>query len=1159
MPPVAAAIAAITISEIVGAVATAVISFAATYAISALTQSLSGSGTAATTATDAHTITLKQPLAPWQAIYGRTRVGGTYVYIHTSGPVSANDQTYANAQMTGAIVLACHQCDAIEKIYFGDEEIVINPEGKALGRFAMYVNVIKHLGTPEQAADQMLIDAGDGIWTTAHKLSGRCYIAFRLFYQKDLFPSMPQISALVRGKLLFDPRSGLTKWSDNAMLCVFDYFRGTEGWQMGIVAAELSTASAIAAANACDEIVATAPTSGGLIFLSGSFTAEVSKTFKRNNNQLHPQPPVTVPSAFTLQNDQLSLYTGQRVQFGGSGLPAGIAINVDYYVIRVHENSTILEQLNVVVKPTLQFASSAANAAAGIYVPITSAGSGIVYRMEEFWMNDLGLAGLRTGDQVQIAASSGTPPRPFTQGGTYYWIAYGVEQVKSFQQGDAISYGHGVLASTQANALALVPVPIQDRGGGGTITISRQYERRYSCNGAVDTQQKPVDIVGQLLSSCGGRVVNSGGVWNFYPAAWRAPSDTIDESDLRGPISVQTLVSRRDLFNAVSGTYTSPAKQYQPTNFPPYPDQSRPDLDVYLAQDGGERIWSSNIALPFTNSPGTAQRLAKILLMQIRQQITCVMPCKLTVFGITVPDNINVNNARLGWINKPFEVVNWTFRIDSSGGGGDAAPVPGIDLNLRETGSDVFSWDNGLELPDPASDASRLPVPTRVPTIVGVSATEEIYVTQSGAGAKSRIHVNWQPAEDGFTGRYQVAYWSSIDQLWHYPAAFPSEPGTESYLYDLMPATYIICVRAINLLNVAGLWSDYFNIVTRGLTALPHLITNFRVGALNGHAHLTWDKSPDIDVINGGHIWIRWTQTLVNPQWAQGSMDLLLAGQATEATIFLKKGTYMAKTLDSSENQSASFVSWPLQNVDMPGWQTVIHTNEAPTFPGVKTNLIVSGSTLKLATTGPGANVDDWANVDAVADWDGEGATAPNGMYEFNTVIDLGAVFGFRMELFFDPDEVGGGDADAVVFPEINTTNDNPASGTAVWTGWQYYVIGDYVARGIKRRLRFESYNPAANVFVTVLNDDLRMFQRQFAAAALAVAATTGTRWNFVPPFYSQPFVSGSVLSPVAGDQVSLTWDANARSYVQVRVMNAGAAVARSVDLLAYGPGSQIA
>jgi hypothetical protein len=235
----------------------------------------------------------------------------------------------------------------------------------------------------------------------------------------------------------------------------------------------------------------------------------------------------------------------------------------------------------------------------------------------------------------------------------------------------------------------------------------------------------------------------------------------------------------------------------------------------------------------------------------------------------------------------------------------------------------------------------------------------------------------------------------------------------------------------------------------------------------------------------------------------------------------------------------------------------VIHTNEAPTFPGVKTNLVVSGATLKLGVGGLGATVDAWADVDSIADWDGEGSTLPSGSYEFNTVIDLGAVFGFRMELFYDPQQSGGATGAASVLPEIALTNDNPASGGAVWSDWQYYIIGDFVGRGIKRRLRFQSNEPGANVLVTVLNDDCRMFQRQYASVGLAVAATTGTRWNFLPAFYSQPFVAGNVLSPVAGDQVSLTWDANARSYVQVKVLNAGAAVARSVDLLAYGPGQQ--
>ena len=152
---------------------------------------------------------------------------------------------------------------------------------------------------------------------------------------------------------------------------------------------------------------------------------------------------------------------------------------------------------------------------------------------------------------------------------------------------------------------------------------------------------------------------------------------------MRAPIKVNTLVSRRDLFNAVRGTYISPGNYDQPANFRPYPDPARPDLDIFLAEDGGERIWSQDIQLPFTNTPSMAQRLAKILLMQVRKQITIVFPANLSAIGITVGDVGQLSSLRMGWSNKTFECVDWTFVLDNGGGGGP--PMPGIDITLRET------------------------------------------------------------------------------------------------------------------------------------------------------------------------------------------------------------------------------------------------------------------------------------------------------------------------------------------------------------------------------------------------------------------------------------------------------------------------------------------
>ena len=337
------------------------------------------------------------------------------------------------------------------------------------------VNVIKHLGDPDQLADQMLINAGEGTWTTNHRLRGRCYIAFRLFYQKDLFPSMPQISALVRGKLLLDPRTGLTKWSDNAALCIFDYLRGTDGWQMGIAPAEISSASFIAAANACGEQVQTAGVFGNIAILKKAATSKPQNIFQRT-----PGAPVTtVNHAHQQEDDDLKLDHLQRVRIFGNGLAAGLFPNRDYWVIRDADNSKHVEQLNVVNKPIFQFGNTKADAAALVPVPITTEGTGDIYNFEELFMTDLNLAGLCTGDQVQIwQLDLWTLLRSFTQGPMYYWISKGAEQVKNFAQGDAVSYGHGNLASSLANALAGIKIEITGLGTGQAWLL-RQWELSF--------------------------------------------------------------------------------------------------------------------------------------------------------------------------------------------------------------------------------------------------------------------------------------------------------------------------------------------------------------------------------------------------------------------------------------------------------------------------------------------------------------------------------------------------------------------------------------------------------------------------------------------------------------------------------------------------------
>lgn len=115
------------------------------------------------------------------------------------------------------------------------------------------VRVHVHLGGSGQTADADLISECGGTWTEDHIGTGICYLAVRLEYDQDIFGALgvPNISALVRGKKVYDPRTDETVWSNNAALCVADFIKSDEG--MRATDEQVPDAEVITAANICDE------------------------------------------------------------------------------------------------------------------------------------------------------------------------------------------------------------------------------------------------------------------------------------------------------------------------------------------------------------------------------------------------------------------------------------------------------------------------------------------------------------------------------------------------------------------------------------------------------------------------------------------------------------------------------------------------------------------------------------------------------------------------------------------------------------------------------------------------------------------------------------------------------------------------------------------
>ena len=205
---------------------------------------------------------------------------------------------------------------------------------------------------------------------------------------------------------------------------------------------------------------------------------------------------------------------------------------------------------------------------------------------------------------------------------------------------------------------------------GGTVDT-----KKYTCNGAWTTSQPPVDVIAQLMTSCAGYLWYAQGKWRMKAGKYVAPTVALTEDDLRSPISVTTRHSRRDNFNAVRGTFKGPKSNYQFTDYPTVTSTN------FVTVDGGQES-TMDLALPFTDNPEEAQRLANIALEKNRSQITITGTFGLNAFDLQVGDNVSITNSRFGWTNKLFEVVAWSFSVEDY--------QLQVNLVLRETTSGTY-------------------------------------------------------------------------------------------------------------------------------------------------------------------------------------------------------------------------------------------------------------------------------------------------------------------------------------------------------------------------------------------------------------------------------------------------------------------------------------
>jgi hypothetical protein len=193
---------------------------------------------------------IKNPIEPRRLVYGTTRLSGVMAFA---------ESTDNDTNLHLVLMLASHEIDAITTIYINDEAVTLDGSGNvtAPAKYANLIRIKKHLGADDQLADSDLVAESDS-WTSAHRLRGIAYLYVRLKYSVDAFPNgIPNVSAIVRGKKVYDPRTATTAYSNNPALCIRDYLLD-QRYGFRATSAEINDTAFSTAADICDESVSLA-------------------------------------------------------------------------------------------------------------------------------------------------------------------------------------------------------------------------------------------------------------------------------------------------------------------------------------------------------------------------------------------------------------------------------------------------------------------------------------------------------------------------------------------------------------------------------------------------------------------------------------------------------------------------------------------------------------------------------------------------------------------------------------------------------------------------------------------------------------------------------------------------------------------------------------
>jgi hypothetical protein len=722
---------------------------------------------------------------PRQVVLGRQRVSGPLAYI---GSYGANRE-----HLVFAVILAAHEIDAVESVYFNDEQVTLDIGGNV---------------TNVNRRDQYSIAASTGTFTLSSAAAAGSVIAY-----VDYGTTRTTVIAGLAGDGVTVSISGATAGSTGTL--TIQYSPASSPWVVTPAYDKQATVTVDGSGNG-SVALPVVPVSGSVRVFSGDPYTGSSDT----------APPSVDASAY-------ASVSGSTVTITGAPWPSSTL-----YI--VYRDGTVVSRARVKAYLGASGQAADANMIANLGGAWTSAHTmtSLAYlRVELDYDPDAFPSGL-PNVSATIRGAKVYDPRTTTT----TWS----QNPSLLARYVATSSLLGNLATSAVDDTRISSAANVCDGSVSYVVQGQTYVRPlYTAGLSVKSGTRAKDILDDLTKAMAGRWCFVDGQLRVKAGAYVTPLQTLDDTWLVGSqaIQVQAKANRQDVYNVVTGKFADESRDYLVTDFP------QVSASAYVTEDGASL--PTDMQLNAVTFVGQAQQVVAAGLRDSRQGLKVTLLCNMRAYQVEPFDVINVTLSRFGWVSKPFEVMDvaWTFD------GGIQLVLKETSSTIWDLGISFSATDpapNTL-FPSPWTVPAITSLTCNsgtgnllrqadgtVRTRVAVTwATVVDALVLAGGGVEVRYGLSTAPE----------SAWQTVQAPFGQAKVYLTENIRDGQLY-------LVKARAFNGL-VKGSWCLPVLHAVVGKTALPANVAGLTTAALPGGVQITVTASTELDVITGGGLELR--------------------------------------------------------------------------------------------------------------------------------------------------------------------------------------------------------------------------------------------------------------------------------------------------------------